>query len=94
LTDLIQVGTKPAGNGKWGQADMAGNVWEWVLDGYSSSYANPCNNCANLTAASGRVLRGGGFGYSKSTLLAAYRRTAAPSYRDSGVGARCARSAP
>ena len=56
------VGSKsPKGDGKWGQSDLAGNVWEWTLDWYASPYSMPCNNCADLTAASYRVVRGGGF---------------------------------
>jgi formylglycine-generating enzyme required for sulfatase activity len=29
---LAPVGSVPAGNGKWGHADLAGNVWEFTLD--------------------------------------------------------------
>jgi formylglycine-generating enzyme required for sulfatase activity len=94
LTDLIQVGTKPAGNGKWGQADLAGNVWEWVLDWGASSYVNPCDNCANLTGPASRVLRGGSFDYNASYLLSSYRSINPPTYRYHNYGARCARSAP
>jgi formylglycine-generating enzyme required for sulfatase activity len=88
VTDLIQVGTKPAGNGKWGQSDLAGNVWEWVLDWYAS-YANPCNNCANFAVASSRVIRGGSFDSSASYLLAANRNGFTPTYRSNIIGARC-----
>jgi formylglycine-generating enzyme required for sulfatase activity len=91
LTDLIQVGTKPAGNGKWGQADMAGNVWEWVLDWHAGPYANPCDNCANLTVASDRGCRGGSFLDAGDALRAAGRNSCTPSYRGSYVGFRCAR---
>lgn len=51
VTDLVPVGTKPAGNGKWGHADLAGNVTEWVLDYYASAATVqvPCNDCANVT---------------------------------------------
>lgn len=44
LDDLITVGSKPAGNGRWGHADLSGNVWEWTRDdatfgGRPSGYA-------------------------------------------------------
>jgi sulfatase modifying factor 1 len=31
--DIIAVGSKPMGNGAFGQADLVGNVWEWVGGG-------------------------------------------------------------
>jgi formylglycine-generating enzyme required for sulfatase activity len=95
LEDLINVGTKPGGNGKWGQADLAGNVWERVLDFFVEPYPNPRNNCANFTAGASRVDRGGGFSSVASVLLSscrAYYYT--PSSRYYLIGARCARSAP
>lgn len=82
----------PAGDGKWGQSDLAGNAWEWNLDWYASSYNTPCTDCANLTAASSRVDRGGGFGDATTALLASYRGNIAPTDRYVNVGARCART--
>src|SRR6185503_5212427 len=33
FSDMLPVGSRsPQGDGKWGQADLAGNVWEWTLD--------------------------------------------------------------
>lgn len=32
VNDPTPVGIYPAGNGKYGHADLAGNVWEWNLD--------------------------------------------------------------
>jgi formylglycine-generating enzyme required for sulfatase activity len=91
-SSAANVGSKsPKGDSKWGQADMAGNVWERVLDWYAS-YPNPCNNCANLTVASNRVFRGGSFGLSASSLLSSIRIADIPSSRGFYMGSRCART--
>jgi formylglycine-generating enzyme required for sulfatase activity len=85
------------GDGKWGQSDLAGNVWEWNLDWWASAYLNPCTNCANLTAASDRVIRGGSSVNFASNLLSSYYDGSAPAsrtyqYGGDGLGARCART--
>jgi formylglycine-generating enzyme required for sulfatase activity len=51
----------PKGDGKWGQADLARNVYEWTLDAYEP-YVDPCTNAAPaLPEATGesRRCRGG-----------------------------------
>jgi formylglycine-generating enzyme required for sulfatase activity len=60
VADLVPVGTKPLGNGRWGQSDLAGNVEEWTLDWYNE-YELPCTDCASLIPRSPRTDRGGGF---------------------------------
>ena len=90
-----RVGSEsPKGDGRWGHSDLAGNVWEWVLDWYVSPYPDPqtCNDCANLTASSYRVLLGGSFNVDASNLRAANRFFNNPISRSGSIGFRCART--
>jgi formylglycine-generating enzyme required for sulfatase activity len=88
-----RVGSEsPTGDGKWGQADLAGNVLEWTLDWYATPYGNPCTDCADLTDSSTRVFRGGDFSHESTTLRGAFRDYDTPTDRSYTVGARCARA--
>lgn len=89
-----KVGSRsPKGDGRWGHADLAGNVPEAILDWYSHTYPpGPCNDCANLTPGSFRVYRGGHFNNDAQAL-----RTGAHAGMNSnptlrGLGVRCARN--
>jgi formylglycine-generating enzyme required for sulfatase activity len=90
---LTAVGSIPAGNGRWGQADLAGNVDEWLEDWYVAAYA-PCpTDCISLTPTSGvRVLRGGSYFEPASTLMTVFRTEDLPSNGDDTEGFRCARA--
>jgi formylglycine-generating enzyme required for sulfatase activity len=90
--NIAPVGSVVAGNGKWGQTDLAGGVWEWTLDWYASPYPEvACTDCANLTASPNRATRGGGFDSDPYVLLASFRSYARPDNRDRYTGVRCAR---
>jgi formylglycine-generating enzyme len=46
-THIAPVGSKPLGNGKWGHADLAGGMFEWMLDEGPIRQGN-CEDCANV----------------------------------------------
>lgn len=81
----------PKGDGKFGHADLAGNVWEWSLDRYVDPFVVPCDDCANLAAAPYRVVRGGGFSSNSGELSTRYRYGASPTAQNPAYGVRCAR---
>jgi formylglycine-generating enzyme required for sulfatase activity len=87
-----QTGSESAnGGGRWGHADLAGNVWEWTLD-WHAAYASTCDDCANLTPDSLRVVRGGSFLDNAPFLRASERGNLTPTDRSNIVGFRCARA--
>lgn len=90
--DLGAVGTKPAGDGRWGHSDLAGNVWEWNLD-WARDYETSCVDCAMLITSGERVIRGGGFSADARYQRAASRSGLNPTMRFDFTGFRCARPA-
>lgn len=74
------VGNYPIGNSKLGLCDLAGNVWEWVWDGYdtypSTTQTDPTGP---TTTPNDRVLRGGNFVYSQDSIRCAFRERNEPS---------------
>ena len=94
LTDLIVVGSKPKGNGKWGHADLAGNIAEWTLDWLLDPYPTAsCRDCANLTAKDYRSVRGGNYDSHVNFIESGVRvNLGAPAFHSQLQGARCARN--
>jgi formylglycine-generating enzyme required for sulfatase activity len=90
LEDYVRVGSKPAGNGRWGHADLAGNVFEWVFD---TTYPLVCVDCgSNVGDSAGNLIRGGAATYSVTAALRPGSRTSTSSGSHAAIfGARCAR---
>jgi sulfatase modifying factor 1 len=91
VANIAPVGTATLGAGLWGQLDLAGNLLEWTLD-WRAVYIDPCADCAQLMAASGRAIRGGGFEFYAAVMLPPARSDAAPTSRWDNSGFRCART--
>ncbi len=96
--DILNVGTRPDGNGRWGHANLADSMMEMTRDSYDSNYypvvdAGVLVNPANLSTAAGLYeARGGNWVVDLGTFLrAAYRNDIGFSSLFDGVGARCAR---
>jgi formylglycine-generating enzyme len=94
---ISPVGSHPAGQGPFGHFDLAGNLWERVLDyGVSddtteTQYNQACGDCADLTEAPLRMIRGGAYNTIGDELRATRRFALAPEDRLGWVGVRCAR---
>ena len=106
LASIAPVGTAALGAGLWGQLDLTGNLWVWNLDrdwygGTSGTYANPCVDCAFLSATqppdgpptSPRLLRGTAYNYAEPNLHpTSYGMGFPETVRASILGLRCART--
>lgn len=92
LADFRSVGDTVAGAGRWGHHDLAGNVFEHVLDAFDVAWYSgagaDCAGCANLTGEY-RTARGGSWGSPPASLRAAFRTNPRPEERNVAVGIRC-----
>jgi formylglycine-generating enzyme len=95
--DYRNVGSKPEGDSRYGQSDMAGNVSEWVLDGYAENWYSTggatCADCANLDWSAGNVTRGSYAGAGTDEMRSAFRFGYTKGLTLlGGIGFRCARA--
>jgi formylglycine-generating enzyme required for sulfatase activity len=88
--DLLPVGSKsPAGDGRWGQADMAGNATEVVFDWWALAPEFTCNDCLDWVSGTYRVNRGTHAWDQDASVFG--RRSVDPAVREPMYGFRCAR---
>jgi formylglycine-generating enzyme required for sulfatase activity len=82
----VSVGSfAPNGHGLY---DMAGNVWEWCWDRYSSTYSNSTDNPTGAVEGSYRVNRGGSWACYPEYCRASNRFGDTPADRGSNIGFR------
>jgi formylglycine-generating enzyme len=82
----------PMGDGKYGQADLAGNIWEWTLDSNAYSYVSPCIDCMENMDTYMRVAKGGSFTTPVPLLRNTFRGSPDRAERGVSFGSRCARA--
>jgi formylglycine-generating enzyme required for sulfatase activity len=89
---LMPVGSYLGGESPYGALDMAGNVFEWVGDYYSSGTysSSPASNPTGPTSGTNRVLRGGSWNFNSKYVRAAFRHWYNPLSAGYDVGFRCA----
>jgi sulfatase modifying factor 1 len=89
--DIATVGQTPAGIARWGHLDMAGNVWEWVLDVYAAYPSGAVTDYAKTDDVPTRVMRGGGYDSNFGELRTSNRESKGAGNRSDNLGFRCAR---
>ena len=96
LNDLWNVGSRPAGAGRWGHLDLAGSIREPVLDVYQSDFYNSPQaknpDPALLSGSSLRVYKGGSFRSPAFECRASARSPGPSTVLESTRGVRCARN--
>ena len=93
IGETTTVGSYPNGASPYGVLDMAGNVWEWTLDGYTVEFylSSAIDNPISESPINQRVLRGGNWNSNADGIRVVNRFWAFPGRNDTD-GFRCAKS--
>ena len=90
----MPVGSFPDRGSPFGALDMAGNVWEWVADGFEpSAYTKTERKDPLVTTGAKGVLRGGSWDFASSAAKATTRYAFDRASGHVSTGVRCAKTA-
>ncbi len=99
LKTVSAIGTREIGKSPYGVYDLAGNLYEWVMDWYEADYyanfayetgVNPRGPNSGTT----KVQRGGSYANSSYRIRSSYRAKGDPLEQHQRVGFRCAQDIP
>ncbi len=89
------IGNHHMGQSPYGVQDLAGNLYEWVMDWYADNfYSNsPVVNPRGPGEGAAKVQRGGSYINTPYRLRSSFRTKGDPTEQDPNVGFRCAQDA-
>jgi len=92
---LSVIGDRAKGQSPYGAHDLAGNLYEWVMDWYAENYYGnfataPAVNPRGPKEGTAKVQRGGSYINSPYRLRSTFRTKGDPTEEDPHVGFRCA----
>lgn len=93
------IGTHHMGQSPYGVQDLAGNLYEWVMDWYDADYYSnfingPAINPRGPGEGTTKVQRGGSYINTPYRLRSSFRTKGDPTEQDPNVGFRCAQDVP
>lgn len=96
---LSPVGNRDKGKSPYGAHDLAGNLYEWVMDWYDEAFytnfvKNPTINPRGPSEGTAKAQRGGSYINNPYRLRSSFRTKGDPTEQDPNVGFRCAQDVP
>lgn len=93
------IGDRGKGQSPYGAHDLAGNLYEWVLDWYAENYylnfaTTPAVDPRGPSEGTAKVQRGGSYINNPYRLRSSFRTKGDPTEEDPHVGFRCAQDVP